>query len=123
MLRIIRNLPAEPCSGNGSPKSSKRAVARPNPSIGGLFRSAECEAVLGRYGLEHCSFAMVGADRRPDDTTWYVMVASDTQPEYLDVATAANVALDLLRAGESNLAERLSPAIGTAMRQSRTRAS
>ncbi len=89
---------------------------------GSLVRSAECEAILGRYGLEHCSFAVIGADRRADDATWYVMVTAETRPEYLEIATAANLVLDLHRAGEIYLAERLSRAVETAKRQSKANA-
>ncbi len=50
------------------------------------------------------------------------MVTGETHPEYLEIATAANLVLDLHRAGEVYLAERLSRAVETAKRQSKANA-
>ena len=84
-----------------------------------LGRSPDCEAVLKRYGLEHCSLAIIGADKLPDNSAWAVMVTADTGPEYLDVVAATRLAADLRRVGEPFLAERLSTAVETAQRQIR----
>jgi hypothetical protein len=75
--------------------------------------------LLKRYGLEDSSFAVIGADRRPDEGAWSVMVTGDTEPHYLDIEAAANLALDLQRIDELRLAERLTRAIETAKRQTR----
>jgi hypothetical protein len=39
----------------------------------GRRRSTDCDAVLKQYGLEHCSIAVVGADKLPDSSTWGAM--------------------------------------------------
>jgi len=82
-------------------------------------RTAQRFDVLKQYGLEHSSFAVIGADGRPDEGRWCVMVTGDSHPQYLDVEVAANLALDLQRIDELQLAERLSRAIETAKRQMR----
>ncbi len=82
-------------------------------------RIAQRFDMLKRYGLEHSSFAVIGADRRPDEGGWCIMVTGDSQPQYLDIEVAANLALDLQRIDEMQLAERLSHAIETAKRQMR----
>jgi hypothetical protein len=82
-------------------------------------RSAQCLDVLRRYGLEESSFAVIGADRRPGEGLWCVMVTGDRHFEYLDVDAAADLAFDLQRIDEVQLAQRLSRAIETAKRQMR----
>jgi hypothetical protein len=82
-------------------------------------RSKDCDAVLKQYGLEHCSMAIVGADKLPDNSAWAVMITGDVHPEYLDVVVASRLAADLRRVGEKFLAERLSLAVETAQRQMR----
>jgi hypothetical protein len=77
-------------------------------------RSAECEAVLKRYGLERSSMAVIGADRLPEFCEWRVMVTGDERPEYLEIAVAVGLVMDLRRIGEMMLAERLSTAVETA---------
>ena len=84
-----------------------------------LSRITELTDVLKRHGLEHSSFAVIGADRRPEQGAWCVMVTGDTQPKYFDIETAAKLARDLQRLDELHLAERLSRAIETAKRQMR----
>ena len=65
--------------------------------------------------------AVIGADRLLGDGTWRVMVTGDTHPEYLDLAVATRLAVDLERAGEAALATRLSRAVETAKRQMQLR--
>ncbi len=84
-----------------------------------LGRSTDCEAVLKQYGLEHCSMAVIGADKLPDNSAWAVMITGELHPEYLDVVAASKLAADLRRIGEKFLAERLSLAVETAQRQMR----
>lgn len=81
-------------------------------------RSANCEDVLKRYHIDHCSLAIIGADRLAEFPDWRVMVAgSEGHNEYLDVGVAANLASDLRRVGEIFLAERLDHAVQLARRQ------
>jgi hypothetical protein len=82
-------------------------------------RSAECEAVLERYGLKQSSMAVIGADRLPEFPEWRVMVTGNERPEYLEIAVAVGLVMDLRRIGEMMLAERLSTAVETAKRQMR----
>jgi hypothetical protein len=82
-------------------------------------RSAECEAVLKRYGLERSAMAVIGADRLPEFSEWRVMVTGDERPEYLEIAVAVELVMDLRRIGEIILVERLSAAVETAKRQMR----
>ena len=84
-----------------------------------LGRSAECEAVLERYGLKQSSMAVIGADRLPEFPEWRVMVTGNERPEYLEIAVAVGLVMDLRRIGEMMLAERLSTAVETAKRQMR----
>ncbi len=84
-----------------------------------LGRSAECEAVLERYGLKQSSMAVIGADRLPESTDWRVMITGGAKPDYLNVGGACKLANDLARIGEMMLAERLSTAVETAKRQMR----
>jgi len=67
-------------------------------------RSSECEAVLERYGLKQSSMAVVGADRLPEFPEWRVMVTGGERPEYLEIAVAVRLVLDLQRIGETRLA-------------------
>ena len=76
-----------------------------------LGRSPNCEAVLKQHGLEHCSMAVIGPDKMPDDSTWGVMITADPRPQHLDVMAAARLAADLRRVGELFLAERLLQAV------------
>ena len=80
-------------------KAARRATGR--------TRRTELEAVLKLYGLEHCSMAAVGADRLPEFVAWRLMIADASPPEYVDVATASKLPNDLLRIGETVLAERI----------------
>ena len=84
-----------------------------------LCRSPDCGAVLKRYGLEHCSLAVIGADKLPDNSGWAVMVTADFGSGYLDVVRATRLAADLRRVGGRFLAERLSMAVKTAQKQMR----
>ena len=82
-------------------------------------RSADCAAVLKRYGLEQSSMAVIGADRLPEFPDWRVMVTGGVKPEYLDVPAARKLANELARIGEMMLSQRLSAAADTAQRQMR----
>jgi hypothetical protein len=98
-----------------------RSRAQDEGSARKLGRSDECEAVLKRYGLEHSSMAVIGADRLPESPDWRVMVTGGVQPQYLDVEVAGKLASDLRRIGERVLADRISAAVETAKRQTRPR--
>jgi hypothetical protein len=84
-----------------------------------IGRSAKCEAVLKQYGLEQSSMAVIGADRPAGSTDWRVMVTGDLQSEYLELAAAMKLVIDLERIGEARLAERVSRAVETVKRQMR----
>ena len=104
------------------PAFTGRSLDRPpvrTANTSSLSRMTELNDVLKRYGLDHSSIAVVGADRRPEEGAWCVMVTTDAHPRYLDIEAAASLAADLRRIGELQLAERLSRAIETARRQMR----
>ena len=71
---------------------------RPQSSAGQKY-ARSCETVLNRYGLEHCSLAVVGAQKLPNNSAWAVMVTVEIGPEYLDVARASRLAADLRHVG------------------------
>jgi hypothetical protein len=98
-----------------------KSRAQDDGSARKLGRSEECEAVLKRYGLEHSSMAVIGADRLPESPTWRVMVTGGVQPEYLEVDVASKLENDLRRIGERVLAERIGAAVETVKRQMRPR--
>jgi hypothetical protein len=107
-------------SPEGQP-SRLRSGAQAAGSARKLGRSEEYDAVLKRYGLEHSSMAVIGADRLPESPGWRVMVTGGVQPEYLDIDVAGKLESDLRRIGERVLAERVAAAIETAKRQMRAR--
>jgi hypothetical protein len=80
-----------------------------------MGRSLECEAILKHYGVDHCSLAVIGADKPPDFADWRVMLSGDgSNHEYLEVAEASRLAYDLRRIGENVLAARLDRAVESA---------
>ena len=107
-------------SPEGQP-SRLRSGAQAAGSARKLGRSGEYDAVLKRYGLEHSSMAVIGADRLPESPGWRVMVTGGVQPEYLEVDVASKLENELRRIGERVLAERIGAAVETVKRQMRPR--
>jgi len=87
-----------------------------------IWRSTNCEAILKSYGVDHCSLAVIGADKPPEFSDWRVMLSGDGgNNEYLEVGEASRLALDLRHIGENVLAQRLDRAVESAQRQMRPR--
>jgi hypothetical protein len=83
-----------------------------------IWRSTECEEILKRYSVEHCSLAVIGADKLPEFPDWRVMMSGDGgRHEYLEVEEATRLASDLRLIGEIMLAERIDFAAKSAKRQ------
>ena len=76
--------------------------------------------VLARYGLGQCSMTTIGAEKLPQFPNWRVRVTCDkAQPTYLEVGHARQLADELRRAGEMDLAMRVELAVEEAIRNTR----
>jgi hypothetical protein len=87
-----------------------------------LGRSAECEAVLARYGLAECPMTIIGADKRADPPAWGVTIICEAgRSEFLDVVQADRLSQELRRIREDGLAKRLGSAVEAAKQRMRPR--
>ena len=77
-----------------------------------LRRSAECEAVLARYGLAECPMTIIGADKQVAPPIWGVTIICEAgRSEFLDVVQAGKLAGELRQIREDGLARRLASAV------------
>ena len=83
-----------------------------------LGRSAECEAVLARYGLAKCPMTIIGADKQVAPPMWGVTIICGVgRSEFLDLIQAGKLADELWRIREEGLAKRLDSAVEAAKRR------